>query len=429
MKRFNRVIGMALFLLALLLAVANAALWFHTSNAGGKYHMVEINRIYDDVLTNGREAGKGGYRYVTGVDYLLPNAREDEVKEFFEGGNDAYVVKTIPSGWIAEGEGGGGGLVKFSYQADGGRRWTAAYVVVNVFLALMGLATILTLVYVKVKIVAPFNEVSDMPYELAKGHLTKGLREGKNRFFGRFVWGIDMLREHLEQRKIKELALVKEKKTLVLSISHDVKTPLAAIKLYAKALVDDLYGSGEKQREIAGKIDENADKIETFVNDIIQTSREDFLHIEVEEGEYYLEELVGRLKAQYADKLAYLKVEFDVKPFDDCLIYGDVERSLEAFENIMENAVKYGDGKRIEISFEREEDCCLVTVSNTGNTLSEGEMVHVFDSFWRGSNATDKKGNGLGLYICRQILMRMKGDIFVAAEEGTMNVTAVLKVM
>lgn len=71
----------------------------------------------------------------------------------------------------------------------------------------------------------------DIPYELARGNLTAPIKENKYRFFGKFTWGINLLRE---------------KKTLILSLSHDIKTPLSAIHLYAKALSKGLYKEHEK---------------------------------------------------------------------------------------------------------------------------------------------------------------------------------------
>ena len=100
---------------------------------------------------------------------------------------------------------------------------------------------------------------------------------------------------------------------------------------------------------------------------------------------------------------------------------GDFSRSLEAMENIMENALKYGDGRRIEISFYEEEYCQIIEVFNTGEKISEKEIPHLFDSFFRGSNTRGQDGNGLGLYICKQIMMKMGGDIFVKTSEEGMS--------
>ncbi len=68
----------------------------------------------------------------------------------------------------------------------------------------------------------------------------------------------------------------------------------------------------------------------------------------------------------------------------DCLICGDIDRSVEVIQNIMENAIKYGDGKSISINLSEEEGCILVSVSNSGCTLPDADLPHVFESFRRG---------------------------------------------
>ncbi len=95
------------------------------------------------------------------------------------------------------------------------------------------------------------------------------------------------------------------------------------------------------------------------------------------------------------------------------------------FSSKLENAIKYGDGQGIGISFSSEEDCELITVSNKGCGLAEDELPCIFDSFWRGSNAKSTKGSGLGLYICRQLMRRMEGEIYASLQGDELRVTAV----
>ena len=111
----------------------------------------------------------------------------------------------------------------------------------------------------------------------------------------------------------------------------------------------------------------------------------------------------------------------------DCLVKGDKERVIEVLQNIMENAIKYGDGRQITIAFSEEEDCRLVSVVNTGSSIPESELVHVFDSFYRGSNADHVKGSGLGLYICRGLMHRMDGEVFAEQHEDGFLVTVVIR--
>ena len=83
--------------------------------------------------------------------------------------------------------------------------------------------------------------------------------------------------------------------------------------------------------------------------------------------------------------------------------------------------------KEISISFAREENSQLISVANTGCTLSDVELPHIFDSFWRGSNTGSNPGSGLGLYICRRIMNRMGGEVFAEIKDGVMIVTAVFE--
>lgn len=229
----------------------------------------------------------------------------------------------------------------------------------------------------------------------------------------------------MEQQKKWCLSMQKEKSTLLLSLSHDIKTPLSAIKLYAKALSRNLYNSKEKEKEVAENINRKADEIEAFLIQIMQSISEDFIEFTVEE-EFYLSEVVHQLENYYRDKLSYQHIEFSIMSYEDCLIKEDRERFLEVLENIMENAIKYGDGIKISIHFSQEEDCQLVGVVNSGNSLPEQEISHIFDSFWRGANTQEIEGSELGLFICRRLMGNMKGDIFATGKEDSMTVTVVI---
>ena len=121
-----------------------------------------------------------------------------------------------------------------------------------------------------------------------------------------------------------------------------------------------------------------------------------------------------------------LSINFKIDSYKDCLLNGDPERTIEVIQNLLENAIKYGDGKEISIRLLREENSQLISISNTGCTLDDTELPHIFDSFWRGSNTGANAGSGLGLYICRQLMNRMNGDIFAEIRDRKMIVTVVI---
>lgn len=83
---------------------------------------------------------------------------------------------------------------------------------VNAILGAMAVLVISVMLYVASAVLAPFERLADVPYELSKGNLTVPVKETKSRFFGRFIWGVDMLREYIEQQKKRELDLQRDKK-------------------------------------------------------------------------------------------------------------------------------------------------------------------------------------------------------------------------
>ena len=122
-----------------------------------------------------------------------------------------------------------------------------------------------------------------------------------------------------------------------------------------------------------------------------------------------------------------IHTEFQVDEFEECLVKGDKNRMVEVLQNVMENAIKYGDGKSIHIAFGEEEDCKLIHIENSGCSLKEEELSNLFDSFYRGSNSNSVKGSGLGLYICKTLMRKMDGEIFAQIKEETFVVTVVAR--
>ncbi len=359
-----------------------------------KGYRVEVNRV-SMLLEEEKPIDLSVCEYITYIEKQTSQNKADFYKcensyVVVSVGNDLYRIEYIP-------------------QTENTVR---IFVFVNVLLGVACLFVIGLLLWVSVRILKPFQCLRNVPYELSKGNLTVPLKESKSRYFGKFVWGLDMLRAYVERQKQIVLKEQKDKKTLVLSLSHDIKTPLSVIELYAKALERNLYKDEKKQKEVAVHIVENCNEIKKYVSEIVTASFKEAVEIEVSEGTFYLSELADEISTFYGEKLKLLKTEFTVGNYSNLLLNGDRERSIEAVQNIIENAIKYGDGKKIAVSFAEEDGCILITVTNSGCTLNENELSHIFESFWRGSNVGTHEGNGLGLYICRQIARKQGGDLF-----------------
>ena len=403
MKSYNKIIALVVvFIIALFIGV-NFLPNKYSEQSG--LHKVEISRVVRAIEETGKIPDSDDYDSILGV--YEQNSDED----FFVSDND-YVIREI-----------GDKLYRIEYSKTSESKNEILYI--NIALAVFSLFVISVLLYIRHSIIKPFSQITDLPYELSKGNLTVPLKENKNRYFGKFLWGLDMLREKLEESKKAELEFMREKKTMLLSLSHDIKTPLSAIKLYSKALSSGIYKEPQKQQEAYLSINEKADEIEKLVSEIMRSETEDIMRFDVKKGDFYLSEVIDSIKAYYKDKLE--NTDFTIALYSDCMINGDADRVTEVLQNIMENAIKYGDGKSIDISFSDEEDCRIITIRNSGCTLEKSELTHIFDSFYRGSNVGSKPGNGLGLYIFRQLTRAMGGDVFADIENGNMCVSVVCK--
>jgi signal transduction histidine kinase len=426
---------MTLTILMVLLLFSNIIMINYFMGGQDKSFEVELNRVHNLLVNRTNKQLDSAtldpdeinvdirdYKYIVNVDLIYTdNMPTDKVDEFYKfNGSEYRIYPIIREDRVIS-------YVRIDYKTDSMNVIRNMNWFMNSIILLM--IVILTIVYVYMgkQIIKPFHQISELPYELSKGHITKDIKESQNRFFGKFIWGLNLLRENLEELKKKELELVKDKKLMILSISHDIKTPLSAIKLYARALIVNLYDTEEKKQEIARNIEEKSNEIEKFVAQIIEQTKTNFLHINVVMGEFYLEDLINHIKYTYSEKLKLLKTTLEIDSYTNCMLKGDMERLIEAIQNIIENAIKYGDGTKISLDFMEEENYLLISITNWGNTLPDTEIVHIFESFYRGTNSYEKTGSGLGLYICKEILNRMDGELYAQATGDKMSITIVVE--
>ncbi|MCL1918264.1 MAG: HAMP domain-containing histidine kinase [Peptococcaceae bacterium] len=417
MKKYNVLMFLSIGVFAAGMIMANTL--YISGDSGDKLYNVEANRLMDVYQQKGAIPDQDieACQLINAVEFLPADAPERMEDFFYDGG---YLIRLVYQDDLLM------GYFKFTYQVPDNKRggfllWQ------NIILAGVFLGVVLLLIYIKKEIIQPLHVFESLPAALAKGDYTRPVRVEKGRFFGRFLWGLDMLRETLLKERSRSLWLEKEKTQIILALAHDIKTPLGTILLCSKALNEGLYGDPHKQKEMLTKIDKQALKIQQIIQKLQEDASEEMLDLPVEMGEFYLDDFVKRVEEAYRWRMDLTDTELYIQSYENCLLFGDEARAYEALCNLLENAMKYGDGKRIEISLAREEGCQLITVINTGGILAPTDAVHMFESFWRGANAQGKQGNGLGLFVARRLLVRMGGEAFAHIDDDVVSVTLVFK--
>ena len=291
----------------------------------------------------------------------------------------------------------------------------------NICMAVAFLVAIGVCIYISRVVLHPFEKLSDYPEKLSKNEITEKLPETKNRLFGRFIWGINMLSENMQnkQRRVDELS--RDHMTMLTTIAHGIKTPVANIKLYADAISTGLYQEdgvvNKSDAEIAGKISKNADDITDIVKDLIDKASGTVVDFEPNIQSFYLKELIDFLEEEYSNRLNVLDIPYTFEMNHNAMVRSDKSGICRILSQILDNAIKYGNGDGIAVNLNKEEDGYYFVIKNKGNVLSEKELPYIFNSFWRGSNAEKTGGNGIGLFESRKIAQSLYGDIYVKANE------------
>ena len=312
-------------------------------------YKVQINRflIEEQMSSKSMLIDLKNYPDLEKVEFIDFPVQKNEADGFFQDSNHPYQI-------FQQGD----KLYRFTYKEKEQIEPIRSYLSLVYIVIIAGGYGLLFILYRK--IIRPFQKVSDYPMLLAKGDLAPQITVKRGDYFGKFVWGLNMLRDHLVQQRKKEMDLYKERQTLILSISHDIKTPLQTIKLYAQALKKGIVEDEEAQTQAYSQIDEKAEEIQKSVNDIMLATKEQFLDFSVEQGEFYLYALLDQVKKTHGERIKQEGIQLKFLLEDNYLLQGDWKRYCEIMDNLVDNSIKYGDHRVISFSTSLEEGLIII---------------------------------------------------------------------
>ncbi len=322
--------------------------------------------------------------------------------------------------WIISRDGKAEGIVVFTYEdlREVHTLYLAEAVVVLAFIILIAF-----FIYIDRKVIMPFNKLSSYPEKIAKNETGEHIPESKERYFGKYIWGMNMLSDRLSGDRKKLRALEKEKQTLLSSIAHGIKTPVANIRLYAQALKSGLYRKDgipdPDDAMVAEKIEKNTQDIEDIVKDLLNAASKSIVEYEPSIDQFYLSEIEDWLKEEYSNRMNVLKIPFTIDCKSRVMINSDKSGVIRVLTQFIENAIKYSDGKHIGVLIDKSDEGYEFVVGNTGSRVPENEEKYVFNSFYRGSNSENVEGNGLGLYEASFIARKLGGTVATRYNDQT----------
>lgn len=286
------------------------------------------------------------------------------------------------------------------------------------YLAFMALiAGIIIVVVLYFSYEKPLRQLSEAINSVASGNfqvqLTSLPKDKKNNFIHTTYQDFNKMVETLNS--IETL-----KSDFIANVSHEIKTPLSVIQMYASALQSSELSIAEK-KEYTDTIMEASKKLSTLVTNILKLSK-----LENQEAKpicttYNLSEQVRNCSLLYEDLWEQKKISFLVD-LDEVMITSD-EGMLElVWNNLIANAIKYTDKYGIiTLTLRKMKHQVVVAVSDSGCGMDEKTKYSAFDKFYQGDTSHSQSGNGLGLALTRKVIERLNGKIMVESiqEKGS----------
>ena len=211
-----------------------------------------------------------------------------------------------------------------------------------------------------------------------------------------------------------EVSAEQQTRNFLLSITHELKTPLASIKLTLETMLKrDL--KKESRDTLSGNAVKEIDRLNNLVNDLLLAAKVETFYQPHKEN-FDVEELLSDIIHDFEDRHEDLKVDF-VKPDKAVFILGEKQGLASAFENLLENARKYSfDDVKINVMLASKDNKVFVSFADKGIGIVDADKKKVFEKFYRvGSEDTRKaKGTGLGLYIVNEVIKAHNGKIAIS---------------
>ena len=225
----------------------------------------------------------------------------------------------------------------------------------------------------------------------------------------RFLQGSASVRKNIEA----EQAAVK---TLIANISHQTRTPIANLLLYASLLSESDLTPGQSEQVQA--LTAQAEKLSFLIQALVKASRLEAGIVTPVPSCNPVEPLLKGAKDQEEYTAKSRQITLTVIPFQGDASF-DPRWTGEALGNVVNNSVKYTPvGGAVTISAQMLDSFCRVDVSDTGPGIPESEQAEIFNRFFRGKGTRTAEGLGLGLYLAREILARQGGYIKVSSRPG-----------
>ncbi|MFZ1321711.1 MAG: HAMP domain-containing sensor histidine kinase [Ignavibacteria bacterium] len=234
-------------------------------------------------------------------------------------------------------------------------------------------------------IFGPIKSISKDIEEISKGNLNTRIILNRSDELGRLADSINEMKEKISN-------MINSKESLLIDVSHELRSPLTRIKL-ACEFIDD-----EKLRK---KINEDVNELESMIKGLLDTYRNENAGVEINREDLNLSELLNNVAIKFnSDRL------ININESGDFFINADKVGMETVLRNVIDNALKYSEDKPVTVKLSGNKDTAKLSIMDDGKGIEKDELVKIFEPFYRTDKSRNKKiqGYGLGLSLVKKIL-------------------------
>jgi len=218
-----------------------------------------------------------------------------------------------------------------------------------------------------------------------------------------------------ELRDLKRQMQLQE--DFVSTISHELRTPLGFIKGYSTSLLrQDTSWDDETQTEFLTIIDEEADRLSLLIENVLESARLQSKTLPLRFQPLRLDAVLRDVIMRIRSRQKELEVSMELQTVPP--ISGDGVRLAQVFENLFTNAIKYAPGSPLVVLLNQVDDNILISFIDHGPGIPKESLPLIFERFYRVRGEKTVTGTGLGLYICKQIILAHRGKIWAESTPG-----------
>lgn len=266
---------------------------------------------------------------------------------------------------------------------------------------------------------AYLEEITHGLREIAKGNFDTEIPVYSGSQLGEVAESINQMSRQLHQSILEERYAEKTKNDLITGVSHDLRTPLTSILGFLEVIEEDRYQDEVELRYYVNIAYEKAQNLKRLIDDLFEYTRiNNGLPLDIRKID--MVRFIRQLIEESVPTLEKSGMECNLTAEEDLFIMADGAQLVRAYENLISNAIRYGEsGKIIDIAVRSDRDQVSICFTNYGDPIPERDLPFIFDRFYRveGSRSKQTGGTGLGLAITKSIVEVQGGEIRVRSDE------------